>query len=149
MESEWKAFALAHPQAAQRTYERLTAEPLVRIARRQFPLKGAATKPFWEYEATAAFRIYYATNSTNMTVIVAARNDVHSGSDVVALIKNRRMNFEIEMRSLRESAHRLEAMESGTISGKGSPKKKEDATMRRPRGPELGRSVLWGSASLG
>ncbi len=86
-ESEWIAFASKHPEASRDAFNRLSTNPLMRQPGRQFPLKGKANKPFWEFEATAADRIYYAVCLETLSVIVAVRSDVHSGADVAKLIK--------------------------------------------------------------
>jgi hypothetical protein len=91
--AEWDAFADREPAAAKVTYERLSQEPLVRIPGRQFPLRGRGLKPFWEFEASPADRVYYAVHLTDQTVIVACCRDVHTGAKVGALIKNRRGTF--------------------------------------------------------
>lgn len=127
-EAEWNGFARSNPEAAKRAYERLTAEPLTRIPRRQFSLKGKNNKPFWEYEATGAGRIYYAADIRKMTVIIAARNDVHSGPDVGKLIRARRTTFDDEIRLLAESAQRLAEKTAAKQSFK---KKKTQAKGRR------------------
>jgi len=89
-EREWNEFMNKQPAAAIEAYTRLTMEPLERIAGRQFPLKGQKNKPFWEYEATSADRIYYAVDVKNMTVIIAVRNDIHTGPQVASLVQQRR-----------------------------------------------------------
>jgi len=88
-ESEWDAFATRNPDAARDAYTRLSTEPLTRQPGRQFPLKGKANKPFWEYEATGGDRIYYAVCLDTQTVIVAVRNDTHKGAEVTAMIMKR------------------------------------------------------------
>jgi len=88
-EGEWDSFAAKNPDAAQAAFKRLSNEPLSRQPGRQFPLKGKANKPFWEYEATASDRVYYAVCLKTQTVIVAVRNDAHKGSDVAKLIMAR------------------------------------------------------------
>lgn len=93
-EAEWKALVIRAPEAAKAAFERLSSEPMTRQATRQFPLRGKANKPFWELEVTAGDRIYYAVNIKTMTVIVAVRNDVHTGADVAQLIKKRRNPFD-------------------------------------------------------
>lgn len=100
--AEWTAFQKANPKAAQRAYERLSSEPLTRIPGRQFQLRGKKNRPFWEYEATGAFRVYYAADILQMTVIIGARNDVHTGADVGALIRSRRQHYDLQMIELGE-----------------------------------------------
>lgn len=92
--AEWEEFAEREPTAAKETFERLSSEPLTRQPKRQFPLRGQAQKPFWEYEATGADRVWYAVNIQNMTVIVACRRDIHTGDRVAKVIKKRRKGFD-------------------------------------------------------
>lgn len=92
--AEWDQFVDREPVAAKATFERLTSEPLTRQPKRQFPLRGQAQKPFWEYEATGADRIWYAVNIGQMTVVVACRRDVHSGAELSKLIKRRRKAYD-------------------------------------------------------
>lgn len=93
-ENEWNAFARRNPVAARRAYERLSASPLERQPRKQFPLRGKAFSPFWELEATEADRIWYAVDQAGLIVMVAARDDVHTSPRLVEILRNRRAAYE-------------------------------------------------------
>jgi hypothetical protein len=93
-EMEWFAFANRCPRVAQRAYERLSTEPLGRQPRKQFPLRGQTFFPFWELEASAKERIWYAVDQAGLITIVAARDDVHSSEKLSGLLKSRRTAYE-------------------------------------------------------
>jgi hypothetical protein len=91
VEKEWTSFVGRSADRAKETFERLTTYPRDHIPGRQFPLKGKALKPFWEYEASAADRLWYAVSEQPQEVIVVGvRSDIHSGQKVRELIAVRR-----------------------------------------------------------
>jgi hypothetical protein len=92
--AEWDDFVEREPEAAKAAFERLSENPLERRPGRQFPLRGRPLRPFWEFEATGADRIWYAIDLTVLTVIVACRRNVHTGAKVAAIIKSRRAAFD-------------------------------------------------------
>jgi hypothetical protein len=53
-------------------------------------LRGKFFSPFWEFEATASERIWYAVDEAGFITIVAARDDNHTSSKRAGMLKSRR-----------------------------------------------------------
>lgn len=91
---EWVLFTNRCPKAAQKTFERLSSDPLAYRPRTQFPLRGRAFYPFWELEVSAKDRIWYAVDEIGRITIVAARDDVLSPAAVAEMLRARRGVYE-------------------------------------------------------
>jgi hypothetical protein len=100
---EWLAFANRNPDAAKRAFERLSKNPLDRVPRKQFPLRGHFFSPFWELEATQKERIWYAVDEVGYITIIAARDDVHTSPKLAKVIRSRRSAYTAAVRIIRDA----------------------------------------------
>ncbi len=101
VKKEWSSFVTRSTANAKVAFERLTTYPRDHIPNRQFPLKGRALKPYWEYEATKADRLWYVVDAAEWRVIMAAiRNDLHVGAKLQALLSSRETAVQTAMASI-------------------------------------------------
>lgn len=91
---EWKEFVATRPDDARRCYERLSVAPLEPMGTRQFPLKGKANKPFWEYELSAGHRMHYGVKKHVVAISVGPHMKKGDGADTTDLITRRRAGFD-------------------------------------------------------
>lgn len=87
--SEWNKMAKKIAESTRYAYNRLSHEPLSRYPGRQNPLRGKSNQPFWELEVGSAYRVIYAVDLTDLTIIVGVCHDVHSGAKVANIISKR------------------------------------------------------------
>jgi heme exporter protein D len=61
-------------------------------------------KPFWEYEANSAERVWYAVDLSALTVVVAVRRDVHASEKLAPLLNSRRETLNEVLRQVMRDA---------------------------------------------
>jgi hypothetical protein len=87
---EWEAFVEKVPQAMQTAFERLSDHPLETLGARQFPLKGKALKPLWQYEITGGDRLFYGVDTELHVIVLCVMPHAASTETAVTKVKSRK-----------------------------------------------------------